>query len=106
MPVLGAMPLGERRFLAVVPLGERLFFGGDAVGGAPVSVGTDYNAVSTEEARDQLLTYLVHLKESGTRVSAKAVCELCWWISKSFKEQIPSGRLKAIAKRPGLQTGK
>ena len=80
--------------------------GAASSGGEPVARDGRYDAVSVSEAREELLNYLVHLKESGTRVSAKVVCELCWWIDKSFEEQLPACSLKAIARRPGLQSGK
>ena len=80
--------------------------GAASSGGEAVARGGRYDAVSVSEAREELLNYLVHLKESGTRVSAKVVCELCWWVGKSFEEQLPTGSLKAIAKPPGLQSGK
>ena len=67
--------------------------------------GVDYNSFSTGEAREQLLSYLIYLKESGSKVTAKAVCELCWWIGKSFDEPL-SGPLRDVAKQPGAQSGK
>ena len=57
---------------------------GDVVG------GDFYGSVDVSTARQELFNYLVHLKESGSRMPAKALCEICWWIGKSFNvSQLP-----------------
>ena len=80
------------------------------VGGREVPAGTNadleqyYESVSTAEARQELLNYFVHLKEAGD-LSAKAVCEICWWVGRSFDAKLTCS-LGELARRPGLQSGK
>ena len=42
-----------------------------------VNEGHNYHNISASEASVELKNFLVHLKDSGKPVSAKAVCVLC-----------------------------
>ena len=73
-----------------------------------VNEGHNYDNISASEASVELKNFLVHLKDSGKPVSAKAVCVLCYWITRSvpgaFSEDDDIAKL---AQPPiGMQSGK
>ena len=89
-------------------------WGGDASGGdadhgreTPVPGIGNYDCVSPETAREELLNYLVFLKDKGT-LSAVSVCQLCFWICRSNVGPTGSDKhvLSLLAKAPGAQSGK
>ena len=67
----------------------------------PLSADLDA-AVSVEEAQQQLADYLVDMKMSARRMTAKDVCILMWWAKIAGLRGLPS----EFAFDPGAQSGK
>ena len=60
--------------------------------------------IGPEEAEEELFNMLVSMKQEGSKMTAKAVCLLCYWIAKLAPNH--AGRLSQLARKPGTGSGK
>ena len=68
-----------------------------------VSPECNYANLTVDESRAELLNFLIDLKETS-RLSAKDVCILCYWVNKSSREPIPE--IAGLSMAPTAQSGK